>query len=113
MRSPLAKLFPRLGRLADTDPSALPRLESNVARAFESLGTEHRDLLGVEVELDMTAGSATTTNHKLGDTPNRFRVRWLDADLRLYKSGTWTDKELTLTAAGTGTSTVQIWVWRA
>ena len=94
------------------DPAQFVREQADaLRRAFTELGVRQSYLLSVEVSITFTAGSATTIEHGLGSTPNRWMVTDIDDLAILYRTGTWTSTRATLTASGgtSGTAKVRFW----
>jgi len=106
-----------LRRVSHFEPSdarrAIAELEGNVGQMLDALGSRARILTATEQQVSLTAGGSTVVSHGLTIIPNRFAVVYLDADLNVYASGTWTDRTATLSAAGTGSSVAQVLFWRA
>ena len=113
MAKPLSSLFRKIGEFREEDPiRSFSDLQEEIARTLDRIRDVFAPIESEEIEVALTAGSATTVRHRLGAIPNRFSVVYLDADLRVYKTGEWTDTTLQLTAAGTGSSTAKVLIWR-
>lgn len=82
-------------------------VSEGVRTTLDALQRQQPSLGSVSVSVALSG--VTKFAHGLTETPNRWRIVDVDADTRIYRSGTWDSKFAQLTTVNAANVIVELW----